>query len=253
MYNNYEKVGRWLRGGKMKRYDMISKKRTDYRVKHVKDILDLLYPELEKTLSECSVLDIGSGRGHLSAVIANYVKYLKGIDNNEKAVKEARKKIAKHNIKNVDFEVMSFYDFDEKENYDVVIFSDVLEHVINKEGALKIVANALKKGGVFYISTNNKLWIMEGHYFLPFLSFLPKGLANRYVGFFRKGKDYNSCYLPTYFQLKRLLDALPITYTFKPPKNHERLMYRFGTFLVNTSGFFWIFANAFQVIGKKDS
>lgn len=61
MYNNYEKVELWLRGGKMKRYDMISKKRTDYRVKHVRDILDLLYPELEKTLSDCSVLVNTSG------------------------------------------------------------------------------------------------------------------------------------------------------------------------------------------------
>ena len=74
----------------------------NFRKKHIKEMLNLLYPELKKDLSECSVLDVGCGRGVLSCSISKYVSYLKGIDVNKYAIDCATKLKHYQGIKNVD-------------------------------------------------------------------------------------------------------------------------------------------------------
>ena len=229
----------------------LGEKRTEHRIAHIKEMLDLLYPELERGLSECTVLDMGCGGGSLALSIAEHVKQVKGIEINEDAVEFANQVKDDHGIQNAEFEVVSLFDFDERDKYDIVLLSDVLEHVSAQKLALEIAIDALKPGGVFYLSTNNKWWPYEGHYFLPFLSYLPRGLANRYVGMFRKGRDYENYFLLSYFRLDNLLSGLPIQYKFKPPIHAYRRLYKIGKKLVQLSEFFWIFANAFQVVGKK--
>lgn len=223
----------------------------NFRKNHVKEILHLLYPELEKDLSECSVLDVGCGRGILSCSIAKHVSYLKGIDVNKYAIDCATKLKHHKGIKNADFEIKSIMDFKERKKYDIIFMIDAIEHIKEQQKALDIAMSCLNEGGVFYITTNNKIWPMEGHFFLPFLSYLPKSLANKYVEVFRNGADYNGIFLLSYWKIKKLLDNTHATYTFKPPKDPRNAMHWFGKSLVNIHKSFWIFVNVFQIIGKK--
>ncbi len=223
-----------------------------YREEHIDDILSLLLPQLAKPLNECIVLDMGCGIGGLSIPAATKVKEIKGIDLNESYVTICKQKAEKRGLQNIEFQVESLFDLDEEEQYDIVLCSDVLEHVENQEGVLKRIVFSLKKGGVFYLTTNNKYWPMEGHYGLLFLSYQSREKALKRIIKKGKGKVYN-VYPLSYRQLRELLDRQPIDYEFKPPKHPKRALYRIGSWMVRRSSYFWNLTNAFQVIGKKRS
>lgn len=48
----------------------------------------------------------------------------------------------------------------------------------------------LKRGGVCYFAAGNRFKVIEPHYNLPFLSYLPKKIANVYLSIFKKEKYY---------------------------------------------------------------
>jgi hypothetical protein len=48
----------------------------------------------------------------------------------------------------------------------------------------------MKKDGVCYFAGPNKYELVEPHYRLPFLSWLPRGLADRYMQVTGKGSSY---------------------------------------------------------------
>ncbi|MCK4445090.1 MAG: methyltransferase domain-containing protein [Thermoplasmata archaeon] len=226
--------------------------RMQYREEHIDDILSLLYPQLTKPLNECTVLDMGCGIGGLSIPAASKVKEIKGIDLNESYITICQQKAEENRLQNAEFRVGSLFDLDEEERYDVVLCSDVLEHVENQEGVLKKIVFSLKKGGVFYLTTNNKYWPMEGHYGLLFLSYQSKEKALKRIIRKGKGKVYN-VYPLSYRKLRELLDRCPIDYEFKAPKHPEKILYKTGSWMVRRSSYFWNLSNAFQVIGKKRS
>jgi SAM-dependent methyltransferase len=226
--------------------------RMQYREKHIDDILSLLYPQLTKPLNECTVLDMGCGIGGLSIPAASRVKTIKGIDLNESYITACKEKATAEGLDNIEFEIKSLFELQEKERYDVVLCSDVLEHVANQDGLLSKIVQTLKENGVFYLTTNNKYWPMEGHYGLLFLSYQSREKALKRIVRRGKGRVYN-VYPLSYRDLKRLLAGHPIEYEFKPPRNPEKTGYKVGSWLTRRSSFFWNFSNAFQVIGKKRS
>jgi 2-polyprenyl-3-methyl-5-hydroxy-6-metoxy-1,4-benzoquinol methylase len=223
-----------------------------YREEHIDDILSLLNPQLEKPLAECTVLDMGCGIGGLSIPTSFRVKEIKGIDVDESYISTCKERAEEEGVKNATFEVKSLFDLGEKEFYDIVLCSDVLEHVEDQEGVLTKVVASLKEGGVFYLTTNNKYWPMEGHYGLLFLSYQSREKALRRVVRKGKGKVYN-IYPLSYRKVRELLSRYPIDYEFKPPKRPDKLIYKMGSGMVKLTSYFWNFSNAFQIIGKKRS
>lgn len=225
--------------------------RMQYREEHIDDILSLLYPQLTKPLGECVVLDMGCGIGGLSIPASFRVKEILGIDVNESYISTCKEKAKERGIDNARFKVMSLFDLDEERAYDVVLCSDVLEHVEDQEGVLRRVVTSLKEGGVFYLTTNNKYWPMEGHYGMLFLSYQSREKALKRVR--KKNWKFYNIYPLSYRNLRELLSKHPIEYEFKAPRNPSRLMYKIGAKFVQMSSVFWNFSNAFQVIGKKVS
>ncbi len=223
-----------------------------YREEHIDDILSLLYPQLTKPLNECTVLDMGCGVGGLSIPASFRVKEIRGIDVNESYISTCKERAEEKGVENATFEVMSLFDLEEKDTYDVVLCSDVLEHVEDQEGILTKVVESLREGAVFYLTTNNKYWPMEGHYGLLFLSYQSREKASRRVIRKGKGKVYN-VYPLSYRNLKQLLSKYPIKYEFKAPRNPDRFVYKMGSRMVKLTSHFWNFSNAFQIIGKKRS
>jgi SAM-dependent methyltransferase len=223
-----------------------------YREEHIDDILSLLYPQLTKPLQECTVLDMGCGLGALSLPASHRVKSVKGIDVDQSYIARCVERAEQDNITNAAFEVKSLFDLDGQEQYDIVLCSDVLEHVEDQEGLLERIVISLEDGGVFYLTTNNKYWPMEGHFGLLFLSYLPRDKAEEEVRRTGKGKVYN-VYPLSYNMIKGLLSKYPIDFEFKTPMKPHKLMYRLGSHLISISPFFWNFSNAFQIVGQKRS
>ncbi len=236
----------------MSRLERDCYERMEYREQHIDDILSLLYPQLTKPLSECTVLDMGCGIGGLSLPAASRVKRIKGIDLNESYISICKKKASERGVRNADFEKRSIFEVEERGEYDIVLCSDVLEHVADQNRVIERIVFCLVDGGVFYLTTNNKYWPVEGHYGLLFLSYQSRERALKRIIRRNRGQVYN-IYPLSYGDMKRLLAKYPVDFEFKPPRNPQKALYKFGSWLVRRSSFFWNFSNAFQVIGKKRS
>jgi 2-polyprenyl-3-methyl-5-hydroxy-6-metoxy-1,4-benzoquinol methylase len=230
--------------------DKSARRRWLRRYREIDDLLSLVKPSLDKPLKECSVVDLGCGPGSLSIPIARRVESVVGVDDNARLIKRAKDWADKAGLSNTRFETVSIFDFAERERFDLAICSDVLEHVSDQRGLIDALINVLRVGGAFYMTTNNKLWPLEGHHRLPFLSYLPRGWADRYVRFMGKG-EYFRIYPLTLSQLKELLSRFPVSYELKPPRNPKTLLYRMGKRLVEVDEMFWNLANAFQVTGVR--
>jgi len=224
--------------------------RNQYRVDQVSDFISIFYPELKKGIEECAVLDVGSGLGTVSLSLARRAKQVVGIEPVKDLVRQATEEALRQGLSNVRFENLSANGLRPTHEFDVVILSDVLEHVPDQKGLLGRCLGALAPGGVLYINTPNKWFPMEPHKHILFLSWLPPRIANRYAKAFG-ASGYNEYYLLSYKELLRLLDSLPVTYRFKTQPNPRRRMYKIGNRLVTNAPPLWRFANAFQLIVQQ--
>lgn len=87
----------------------------------------------------------------------------------------------------------------------VIICSQVLEHVSEKLKVLKELNRILiKKEGILFLSTSNKIFPIETHLKLPLVHWLPKSIVLRFLSKTRK-RIYEGVYhMPSMF-VKRLL------------------------------------------------
>jgi len=98
---------------------------------------------LAKTLNPKKVLDAGCGEGFsLSKLTANKIgEYLEGIENSKEAIAFGKKLFPKANIK-----LGSIYDLPYEANYfDLVLCTEVLEHLENPQKALSEIIRVSKK------------------------------------------------------------------------------------------------------------
>ena len=80
------------------------------------------------------------------------------------------------------------------ESFDLVVSNHVLEHVGEYEQQLEYlreIHRVLKPGGWLYLAVPNKFRLVEAHYGLPLLSWLPQGMADRLVRVTGKGQWYD--------------------------------------------------------------
>jgi SAM-dependent methyltransferase len=73
---------------------------------------------------------------------------------------------------------------------DVVVFNHIYEHVEDPDAVMDEIRRVLRPDGVVYLGFGNRLGIIEPHYRLPFLSYLPARVADRYVRAFGRADNY---------------------------------------------------------------
>jgi len=95
------------------------------------------------------------------------------------------------------------------ESFDVVICAQVYEHAADPEALLAEIRRLLRPDGVVYLSGPNRLALIEEHYHLPLLSWLPRRLADAYMRLTRRGHSYN-IRPRTWWGLRRLLRGFMI-------------------------------------------
>jgi len=86
---------------------------------------------------------------------------------------------------------------------DVAVVNHVLEHVTDQVVLLGEIWRVLKPTGICYLSCPNRFSLVEPHYRLPLLSWLPRRVSDWYVRIAGRGKAYLDN-LPSYWRLKTL-------------------------------------------------
>lgn len=171
-----------------------------------RQILATTAPWLPRPVAELDVLDVGSGYGATAAALAAQVGSVVGLEPMP-ALHEAASRLATGNLS---FRLGGVESLADVEAFDLVVLDNVYEHLPDHADALAAISVALRPGGVLFLLTPNRLWPIEAHYRLPFLSWLPLGLANRYLRASGRGSDYtDASYAPTAWGLRRELRRWP--------------------------------------------
>ncbi|MDQ2846962.1 MAG: class I SAM-dependent methyltransferase [Actinomycetota bacterium] len=100
------------------------------------------------------------------------------------------------------------------ESVDIVVLNHIYEHVVNPEAVMREIYRVLKPSGVAYLGLGNKLGIIEPHYRLPFLSYLPDRFADRYVRAFKKADNYHERFRTLGGLKKMVADFQVLDYSF---------------------------------------
>ena len=194
-------------------------------------------------LKNLTLLDVGASTGIIDNVLAKHFKKVIGTDIDQGGISFAKKKFKQKNLvfKKEDAMALSFKD----NQFDVVVCTHVYEHVPNAQKLFDEMHRVLRPGGVCYLAAINALWPIEPHYDLPFLSYLPKSMANIYIRVKGKNEYYETPV--TYWGLMKLTKSfVQIDYTAK-------ILQRPKAFGYNNSVFDFvpkIFFNMFSSIAK---
>jgi 2-polyprenyl-3-methyl-5-hydroxy-6-metoxy-1,4-benzoquinol methylase len=165
-------------------------------------------------LSGLRLLDLSSSTGFMANVFGRHFLEVVGIDIDDRALDYSRARLSRDNVQflkmdalNTNFETGSF---------DVAVCNHMYEHVPDAAQLFREIHRILRPGGVCYFGGNNRLKVVEPHYGpMPFLSWLPKPLAHRYMRLMKKGTYYYETHF-TFWTLKRMVaDFVRHDYTLR--------------------------------------
>ncbi|HOF00305.1 MAG TPA: class I SAM-dependent methyltransferase [Spirochaetota bacterium] len=100
-----------------------------------------------------NILDVGCGYGNLLYKLKDSFDKLYGVEINKTRVEKAKELLKDNNFEIIETTVESANFPDEY--FDVVVSSDVIEHIIDVFSAFKEMARILKKGGKLIVITPN--------------------------------------------------------------------------------------------------
>jgi SAM-dependent methyltransferase len=111
----------------------------------------LRYKRLARLFSgrKAEVLDLGCGDGYVSCMLAEAGHKVDAMDISEERLSKFRDRAEKLGITQI---CGSVYEYDFPKNYDVVVMSEVIEHLEEYDSILDRVYNIIKPGGRFIIA-----------------------------------------------------------------------------------------------------
>jgi len=151
-----------------------------------------------------SILDYGCGTGWLSNLLSKHGE-VTGVDISENAILQASKKYSGIRFLTMDASSSEFEKL-KGQLFDVIVSSEVIEHIEDQEAYLKNMLSLLKKNGTLILTTPNGKWFK--HYFFgeradwgqPFEFWLTadklKGLAAPYLNSLKISSFYCDGLLP---------------------------------------------------------
>lgn len=134
------------------------------------------------------MLEIGTGSGGIAHYFGTAGKM--GWDVEAVDVEDVRATTNGYRFTRVDSVSLPYPDA----KFDVVVSNHVIEHVGDARQQarhLSEIARVLRQGGVAYLAVPNRWMLVEPHFRLPFLSWLPVPLADLYVRLAGKGSHYD--------------------------------------------------------------
>ena len=186
-------------------------------------------------------VDIGCSGGFFTSVLAPHFERVIGLDIDQYALRKAESEKQHENLSYLagDSLHLPFPD----NSIDLIICNHVYEHVPDPVKMFADIHRVLKDDGVCYFGAASRLILMEPHYHLPFLSWLPKAVAHRYMRLFGKGDFYYEN-LRTYTGIRKLIRNFDVEdYTLQvlkdPDTYHARDMLPEQGILARIPQFIW--------------
>jgi len=146
-----------------------------------------------------TVLDVGCGFGGAVVALPRFGARCIGVDMSLNELALCRKRLELHGC---DSDILRGDAFGlpfRTESFDIVICTEVLEHIRDKSGLIAELSRVLKKGGLLYLSFPNFMslrnMIRDPHYHLPGATLLPLSIARWYTRKVR-GRNYDVEMLP---------------------------------------------------------
>ncbi|KAJ3655919.1 hypothetical protein Zmor_015026 [Zophobas morio] len=142
----------------------------------------VIKPDVDETccFQELSFLEVGCGGGILSEDLSRLGCQVTGLDANETLINIAKNHAHLSQLTNLSYVHGTIQDYatQNRERYDVVVSSETIEHVSEKEEFVKFCVQCLKPGGSIFMTTPNKTWLSR--FFWTFIMedcfrILPKG------------------------------------------------------------------------------
>lgn len=150
------------------------------------------------------VLDVGCGYGVLANKLMEESNKVWGIDGDDDSVKYCKKKTSMEDCVLVDLNSVAYRSVYVDKKFDVIVFADVLEHLLFPDEVLSFFSRKLKKGGKIYISVPNVGFIY--YRLLLLFGYLPYGelgvLDKTHTKLFTKTNIFRI--LPTLLKFKSL-------------------------------------------------
>ena len=170
-------------------------------------------------LEGLTVGDVGCSAGFIAAALARAGGRTLGIDIDQPGVTRAAARFGdRAHFLLAEGDRLPLAD----RSLDVIVFNHIYEHVVDPGAAVDELHRVLADDGVIYLGLANRLGVVEPHYRLPFLSYLPPPLADRYVRVTGRADRYHER-LATRRVLRRLFREFTVwDYTFSIIREPER-------------------------------
>ncbi|MCL1634630.1 class I SAM-dependent methyltransferase [Luteimonas sp. SX5] len=159
---------------------------TESRVQKARKIVNLLGEN--RIRSARRILEIGCGSGVIASALAALGEGR--IEVHAVDVEDNRTETDNYRFHLVGSAALPFDDG----HFDIVVSNYVIEHVGTPEEQaihLREIERVLSEAGVAYLGIPNKWRLVEPHYRLPFLSWFPQSLSDRYVRWSGRGTHYD--------------------------------------------------------------
>ena len=144
----------WDPNGKFKPLHKFNPIRISYIKENIINTFNLKNKK-ENPLSEIKILDVGCGGGLLSEPLSRLGAEVFGIDASDKNIKIAKLHAKKSNL-NIKYFCSSPEKFKIKNEFDVILNMEIVEHVEDVDFFLKSCSKLLKKNGIMFVATLNK-------------------------------------------------------------------------------------------------
>ncbi|TVS21090.1 MAG: class I SAM-dependent methyltransferase [Planctomycetaceae bacterium] len=174
----------------------------DSRRRKAQKIIRIL--EQERPLLGTKILDVGAGAGVIAAQLAERAGPPGRVDavdlEDQRVVHEG------FSFTRVEGTTLPFPD----ESFDIVVSNHVIEHVGDRAAQLahlREIRRVLRDDGLAYLAVPNRWAVVEPHYGIAFLSWLPRPIADRYLRLTRSRTPYD-CHPPGPIRLQRMLRAI---------------------------------------------
>ena len=144
----------WDPNGKFKPLHKFNPIRISYIKENIINTFNLKNKK-DNPLSEIKILDVGCGGGLLSEPLSRLGAEVFGIDASDNNIKIAKLHAKKSNL-NIKYFCSSPEKFEIKNEFDVILNMEIVEHVEDVDFFLKSCSKLLKKNGIMFVATLNK-------------------------------------------------------------------------------------------------
>lgn len=144
--------------------------------------------EQHRPLAGARLLEIGTGGGVITSLLAEHVGSEGEVWSVD--VEDLRVSTDGYNFRQVDGTVLPFED----DEFDVVVSNHTIEHVGSREDQLvhlREIARTMRDDGLGYLASPSRWALVEPHFKVPMLSWLPVGARDQALRLSRRGTVYD--------------------------------------------------------------